>query len=235
MVLSSVDPDIDEKAIRHPMPDTLCVAIGKAKLDAVIAKLKEASATSSPMVKLEDVEYIVAGDQLAIYQPHNPTSNTPRTPFIYNTTLDTLIASIDGTAVPLPEAVAKGLVNFEIREKPETVEECKKFLGNYSDSFVQTVASIVMYHVPTGRTVHTVDVNTVFFSTIPESTMTAMIYKDGGEVPNGDCMSCCGGFVVEDPNLSKCVVRIHGCIEGVQGMNPSKLDGLINQLRSQEK
>ena len=217
LVVASISPDIDEKAIRHPLPETLCVSIGRAKLEAVLQALKGGRGS----VQLADVEYIVAGDQLAVYRPQGG-------PFEYDAHLGRLVVvdpQPDGTCrrCPLTEDSP-----FEVREKPESAEECMAFLGSYSGRFVQTVASVVLHHVPTGRTIHTVDVNTVHFSHIPRETMDAIIFKDGK--PTGDCMSCCGGFVVEDPNLARSVMRIDGCMEGVQGMNPAKLNELLTQL-----
>lgn len=60
MITSFIDPDIDEKAIRHPDPAILTVMIARAKMEAALAKL----AVKEPGLKA----LVIACDQVVVYQ-----------------------------------------------------------------------------------------------------------------------------------------------------------------------
>ena len=62
-VTDSLDPSIDEKAIRHENAETLVLAISNAKADSCLLKIEEAA-------KQNDQLYLVCTDQVAVCEGH---------------------------------------------------------------------------------------------------------------------------------------------------------------------
>mmetsp|Transcript_8077 Transcript_8077/g.12216 ORF Transcript_8077/g.12216 Transcript_8077/m.12216 type:complete len:152 (+) Transcript_8077:42-497(+) len=127
----------------------------------------------------------------------------------------------------------------EIREKPVSKEENRQFLRSYSDSVIETCGTVCVHRVdfeleeqvPIEPTTNLKnfekDINRVYFSSIPETVIDRVVSR-------GVSMHSSGGFVVEDPDLSKCVKRIDGCIGGVMGLNPFLLKKMIIEILRKE-
>ena len=125
-------------------------------------------------------------------------------------------------------SVFRGGEKPEIREKPVSIEENRAFLRSYSNSSIETCGFICVHRVDYDaagnmvmtRIVSTTDINTVYFNEISEEVITKVISR-------GDSMHCSGGFVVEDEDLSRCVNRIDGSVEGVMGLDTELLHDLL--------
>ena len=125
-------------------------------------------------------------------------------------------------------SVYRGGESPEIREKPESIEENRAFLRSYSKSSIETCGAMCVHRVDIRtdgkitmhRWVTATDVNTVYFNEISEEVISNVISR-------GDSMHCSGGFVVEDEDLSRCVDRVDGSIEGVMGLNAKALHELL--------
>ncbi|KEG12989.1 MAF-like septum formation protein [Trypanosoma grayi] len=167
-------PDIDEKAYRASDPYTLTELIARAKVQAVLEKLKD---TQPPVTH----GVVVAFDQVAVK---------------------------DG----------------EIREKPVSVQENKAFLSSYSGSSVRTVAAYVVCALDTGKILVEHQDTETFFSPFGEDVVDAIIAR-------GASMNAAGGFVVEDEDLSRYVVRVVGTFDGVCGMDPDVMARLLKQIQ----
>lgn len=164
VVLTTLSPDIDEKAIRRATPAETVTAIAHAKMDAVLALLRSGGNATMP-------DFVITSDQVV---------ETP-----------------DG----------------QVREKPVDAEENRRFLSEYSNSSVATVAGIAVFNVKTVKCVTGLHRTRVHFSTISPDVMDRLISR-------GDSLQCCGGFVVEDEDLQKCVLRIDGgTVQSVQGVD----------------
>jgi predicted house-cleaning NTP pyrophosphatase (Maf/HAM1 superfamily) len=57
--LTMCSPDIDEKAIRHPVAEELCLAIARAKMQEVLRKLNDSGA---------EYDYVLTSDQVGRYR-----------------------------------------------------------------------------------------------------------------------------------------------------------------------
>ncbi|KAI9144653.1 inosine triphosphate pyrophosphatase-like protein [Paraphysoderma sedebokerense] len=102
-----------------------------------------------------------------------------------------------------------------IREKPETEEECKKYLRSYAIHPAETVSAVVVTNTGTGKQCLGVDRAKQHFKDIPEQVMSELISK-------GDVMHCCGGFMIDDPILYPYLGRREGDEDSIIGM-PLKL------------
>ena len=100
-----------------------------------------------------------------------------------------------------------------IREKPQTKEECYRYLQSYCDSGVELFSAICVYNTKTGKKYVNCDVSSIEvgfgrlghfqFSVIPKEVQDHLVEK-------GDVMYTCGGITVEDPELQRCITRIDG-------------------------
>lgn len=113
----------------------------------------------------------------------------------------------------------------EIREKPETVEECKQHLQSYGNMGVpaRCLTGMVVFcpHKPEVR-VQGTEQALQYFKPIPDRVADVLIAK-------GDVMSCAGSFVVEDPLLQPYLGKREGDLETVQGMPKQLTRSLLLQ------
>jgi septum formation protein len=114
-----------------------------------------------------------------------------------------------------------------IREKPIDAEENASFLRTYAASYAEivaaTVVKVIRLSLPTSSSTAQATVmrdaacainrNRVHFSHYDEAVIQRIIAR-------GMSLHCCGGFVVEDPDLSAAVEEIEGegGIQAVQGV-----------------
>ncbi|RNF13013.1 septum formation protein [Trypanosoma conorhini] len=168
----ALPPDIDEKAWRSPDPFELTKLIARAKMQAVLEKLKDA-------------------------HPHLK----------------------HGVVVTFDQVVVK---DGEVREKPESAEEARRFLKSYSNSHVGTVAAYVVYSLDTGKLTVGENETDTYFSAYGDDVVERVLAR-------GACMHTAGAFVVEDEDISRHVVRNVGTFEAVQGVDPIVLERLMKQ------
>jgi septum formation protein len=116
------------------------------------------------------------------------------------------------------------LFNGAIREKPESVDQNMRFLRDYRNACVETIASTVLYSGFKKCVKHLTNTTRTCFADIPEDVIERVVAR-------GESMQCCGGFVIEDEDLSKCVRSIDvGSVEQVQGMCMASVLGLLEQF-----
>ena len=113
----------------------------------------------------------------------------------------------------------------EIREKPVSYEEAKKFLKDYSNSNLATYTSLVIYNKSNRKQAEGVDVVNVFFNEIPDSDIQRIIDKKY-------ILNCGGGFMIKDPILLKHVKKIDGDIKSVMAMPPKLLKKLLKEIKN---
>ncbi|KAJ3213334.1 hypothetical protein HK099_007452 [Clydaea vesicula] len=74
--------------------------------------------------------------------------------------------------------------NGTIREKPESVEECKSMLK-------VTVTSVVVVNTRNGKEAEGYDIAKQYFNPIPDNVVDIAI-------KNGDILNCAGGFIIDE-------------------------------------
>jgi len=103
------------------------------------------------------------------------------------------------------------LVNKEIREKPKTPDEARRFLISYRTSPAETISAVSVYNTQTGKSAAGIDRAQVHLHNLSDEIIEAIISE-------GTIFYCAGGFAVEHPLMEPLVERINGERESVMGM-----------------
>ncbi|MDD5721167.1 MAG: Maf family protein [Candidatus Pacebacteria bacterium] len=113
--------------------------------------------------------------------------------------------------------------NGKVREKPNTKEEAREFLREYSKGIVpEGVTAIVIYNTVTKKYYEAIDIARVFFDEFSEAVIEDFI-------ENGDVLGRAGGFGVQSPILRPYVKEIKGDEESIVGMPVALLKKLLKQ------
>jgi septum formation protein len=99
----------------------------------------------------------------------------------------------------------------QIREKPQSEEECRAYLKSYETAPAVTVSSVVVTHAATGTQREGVDVARQWFRPIPEEVVGQLLAK-------GDVMYCCGGFLIDDPLIEPYLAAREGDADSIIGL-----------------
>ena len=101
--------------------------------------------------------------------------------------------------------------NGDLREKPSSVAEARRWLNTISDHPSQTNTAIVVHNVSTGARHEGVDIARVYFRPLPAAAIAQLIEE-------GRIFAAAGGFLIEDPRFAASVARIEGETESVMGL-----------------
>ncbi|OGI59409.1 hypothetical protein A3F19_03145 [Candidatus Nomurabacteria bacterium RIFCSPHIGHO2_12_FULL_37_29] len=135
---------------------------------------------------------------------------------------DALISKVNEPALLITSDVI-AVCNGELREKPESIDEAREFLREYSQGVApEGVTAIVIFNTVTGEYYEGVDRAQVFYNPFPESVIEDFI-------KNGDPLSRAGGFGVQHPVLRPYVKKIKGDEESIVGMPLHLLKRLLTQ------
>jgi septum formation protein len=88
------------------------------------------------------------------------------------------------------------------------------------------VGAIVLVDLTTGDVVSGVHTADVYFHTIPDDVVSAMLAE-------GDCLQCAGGLMVEHPLVQPYIERVDGSLDSVMGLSKDLVLELMQQLRPQ--
>lgn len=114
-----------------------------------------------------------------------------------------------------------------ILEKPESVDEAKRFVMGYASSPCSTVGSCVLTHLPSGRWVSGVDTATIYFKqSIGGDLVDRMLEQDA------PILSCAGGLMIEHPLVREHIDRIVGTEDSVMGLSKNLVERLLDELKS---
>ncbi|XP_071723971.1 uncharacterized protein [Rutidosis leptorrhynchoides] len=182
--------DIDEKSIRREKPEELVMAIAEAKADAILSKLtiSEAERGDEPTI------LIVADTADAILQRLNTCDSVKEAE-------PTLL--ITGDQVVVYEG--------EIREKPSTVEEARKFIQGYSEGYAATMSSVLVTNLQTGFRKGDWDKVEIHFHKIPDEIIEKLINE-------GKVLYVAGGLIIEHPLVLPYVKEVVGTTDSVMGL-----------------
>jgi len=111
------------------------------------------------------------------------------------------------------------LCGDEIREKPGTPDEARRFLKSYRTSPAETVSALYLHNTSTKKSAAGVDRVKVHLKFLSDEIIEAIIAE-------GTIFHCAGGFAVEHPLMEPFVENIDGELESVMGMPI----GLITRL-----
>jgi len=198
---STLSPDIDEKAIRHPNPYLLPTLVARAKADALVKRV------NIPAL-------IITADQVVL-APRPATSAAAAASSAPSESAG------DGAERHDPDTV-------EMREKPESLEQARHFIETYSGRWIQTVSAVVVHNTVTGARVDGVDLATVHFSDIPPSTIDSLLQPpaDGSsELPI--IMHCAGAVQVENHLLEPLITHKSTTNDSIFGLPKQLLAKLL--------
>ena len=109
----------------------------------------------------------------------------------------------------------------QVREKPESPEECRAFLHSYAEAPAVCVSSVVVRNTRTGQQKEAISVAILHFKPIDDAFITSLIAQ-------GDALKCAGGFVVEE--MGQYLSSLYGEMETVRGMSGATVVGLLREL-----
>ncbi|KAL2612868.1 hypothetical protein R1flu_024560 [Riccia fluitans] len=110
----------------------------------------------------------------------------------------------------------------KILEKPRTEEEARRFIEGYSRSPAKTVGAVLVTNLSTGVSKGGVDTAEIYFHSIPEDVINALIAE-------GTVFWAAGGLLVEHPLVSPLVNAMVGTVDSVMGLPKELTLSLINQ------
>lgn len=114
-----------------------------------------------------------------------------------------------------------------ILEKPESIEEARKFVEGYASSPPATVGACVLTHLPSGARASGVDSATINFRpTVSEGDLVGNLVEDGAAV-----LSCAGGLMVEHALVKEHIESIDGTEDSVMGLSKDLVLRLLAELR----
>ena len=122
----------------------------------------------------------------------------------------------------------------KILEKPESIDEAKRFVSGYGTSPPSTVGSCVLTHYPSGVQVSGIDVSTIHFRpSIAEKVngkdLIDRLLEEGTDCP---ILDCAGGLMVEHPLVQEHLESIDGSQDGVMGLSKELVLRLLGELQT---
>lgn len=111
----------------------------------------------------------------------------------------------------------------KIREKPENEKEVKEFLESYNFFPAETVTSVVVTNLKTGKQVEEVDIARVYFNPFSENEINYII-------ADRQVFSLGGGFTTDGKLWSKHINKIEGTRDSVMGLPKDITLKLINMV-----
>ncbi len=114
--------------------------------------------------------------------------------------------------------------NGQIREKPENEKEAREFLRGYNTYPAETVTSVIVTNLQTGKTREKVDVAKIYFNnSFTEEDIDAFI-KDGS------LFNYAGGFTIQGDKWVSHIKEIQGTRDSVIGLPKEITKNLIEQV-----
>eukprot|EP00055_Hartaetosiga_balthica_P014432 m.79154 g.79154 ORF g.79154 m.79154 type:complete len:209 (+) comp8594_c0_seq1:74-700(+) len=110
----------------------------------------------------------------------------------------------------------------KIREKPTSEQAAKNYLRGYETTPATTVTGVVVTNTSTGERFQGADVATQYFEKIPEDVILAAIQQ-------GDIMSSCGGFMIDNPILIPYLGKREGAEDSIMGLPMDLLERLLKE------
>lgn len=141
---------------------------------------------------------------------------------IANAKADAIIKKITGpgTLITADQVV---VCNGVIREKPENQEEARGYIRAYRNYPMETVSSVVVTNLETGKRVEGVDIAKVYFKDFPESTIDEAL-------ADGRVMHCSGAMRCEEPPFSNYIEKFEGTKDSTSGMPLKLLEELLKRV-----
>jgi septum formation protein len=119
------------------------------------------------------------------------------------------------------QVVAQG---DEIRGKPGSEAEARRFLRSAAEAPSRTVSAVVALNTLTGRQADGIDVVWIHLRSLPDELIEERI-------ADGEIFYCAGALRLEDPVIAPYIERIDGALDSVMGL-PRELTARLIQAVS---
>lgn len=121
--------------------------------------------------------------------------------------------------------------NGKILEKPDDVEQAKRFVQEYGRSPCSTVGAVVFAHVPSQTRVSALHKATIHFRSTLTGEAANQLVDDLIE-DEAPVLSCAGGLMIEHPLTKNYVERIDGSEDSVMGLCKLTVLDLLASMRT---
>lgn len=111
----------------------------------------------------------------------------------------------------------------QLREKPTSVDEARKFIRSYSHDAVGNITGVVVTNTITGKQAEGVESATTFFDELPDAAVEALL-------EDGFIMNCAGAYAIEHPLMKPYVARNEGEASCVIGLPLGLTRKLLHQV-----
>ena len=115
------------------------------------------------------------------------------------------------------------LCDDKVLEKPADADEARAYITMYAACPPTTVGSCVLTDTVTMQRFEARDRATVYFSPIPDETVTALIDQ-------GDIFYCAGALMVEHELVQPHITHMDGSLDTVQGLSMDTVKRLLDEL-----
>lgn len=112
----------------------------------------------------------------------------------------------------------------ELREKPESPEEARRFLTSYRTEPAQTNSAVVVTNLETGKRADGLDVAMTYFAPMPNHVMATLATDEG-------ILNSAGAFLIEHPVMKTYVAGIEGTPDSVMGLPLELTQRLMEEVR----
>ena len=99
----------------------------------------------------------------------------------------------------------------EVREKPESEEEARRYLASYATEPAQTNSAVVVTNTRTGKQAEGIDIALTYFKPMPDLIIDKLI-------ADGAVLRSAGAFVIENPIMAPYVDRLEGAPDSIMGL-----------------
>ena len=111
----------------------------------------------------------------------------------------------------------------EILEKPNDIEQARKYIESYVNNQCSTVGSIVLTNVMSGKRTYGVAKSTIYFGAIPNDVVEKLLQEPM-------VLNCAGGLMVEHPLVQPYIVQVDGSYNSLMGLCTDLLNTLLREL-----
>lgn len=111
----------------------------------------------------------------------------------------------------------------EILEKPNDLEQARKYIESYANNQCSTIGSIVVTNLSSGKRKYGVATSTIHFGAIPSDVIEKLLKEPM-------LLNCAGGLMVEHPLVQPYILRVDGSYNSLMGLCTDLLYSLLREL-----
>ena len=168
-----------------------------------------------------------SGDDLS--HPRNRSDPSALCTAVAQAKASHLLQSLPSSAPPRLLLTSDQVAYFagEVREKPKDVQQCREWFAQYSSSPIRCVTAIVVTNTATRQVFKGVEHASQLYLPTPVDVLEKVIER-------GEILGCCGGFMVDDPELQPYLSTREGREDALMGMPSALLMRLLKEANESE-